>query len=29
MLKRPNSPDDLPQSVPLFPLTGALLLPSG
>ena len=27
MLKRPNSPDDLPQSVPLFPLTGALLLP--
>ena len=27
MLKRPTSPDDLPQSVPLFPLTGALLLP--
>jgi Lon protease-like protein len=27
MLKRPNSPDDLPQSVPLFPLTSALLLP--
>jgi uncharacterized protein len=27
MLKRPTSPDDLPQSVPLFPLSGALLLP--
>lgn len=27
MLKRPQSPDDLPTSVPLFPLTGALLLP--
>ena len=27
MLKRPASPDDLPQSVPIFPLTGALLLP--
>lgn len=27
MLKRPDSPQDLPQSVPLFPLSGALLLP--
>jgi Lon protease-like protein len=27
MLKRPTSPADLPQSVPLFPLSGALLLP--
>ncbi len=27
MLKRPQSPDDLPASVPVFPLTGALLLP--
>ena len=27
MLKRPSSPVDLPASVPLFPLTGALLLP--
>lgn len=27
MLKRPQSPADLPQSVPVFPLTGALLLP--
>jgi Lon protease-like protein len=27
MLKRPQSPDELPQSVPIFPLTGALLLP--
>lgn len=27
MLKRPTSPADLPASVPLFPLTGALLLP--
>jgi Lon protease-like protein len=27
MLKRPKSPDELPQSVPIFPLTGALLLP--
>ena len=27
MLKRPASPADLPKSVPLFPLTGALLLP--
>jgi len=27
MLKRPASPADLPQSVPLFPLSGALLLP--
>ncbi|MDR3475670.1 MAG: LON peptidase substrate-binding domain-containing protein [Devosia sp.] len=27
MLKRPASPDDLPQSVPIFPLSGALLLP--
>lgn len=27
MLKRPTSPSDLPKSVPLFPLTGALLLP--
>ena len=27
MLKRPASPADLPESVPVFPLTGALLLP--
>lgn len=27
MIKRPESPDDLPQSVPIFPLSGALLLP--
>lgn len=27
MLKRPQSPSDLPATVPLFPLTGALLLP--
>ncbi|MGV8854641.1 MAG: LON peptidase substrate-binding domain-containing protein [Devosia sp.] len=27
MLKRPASPADLPKSVPLFPLSGALLLP--
>jgi Lon protease-like protein len=27
MLNRPTSPADLPQSVPLFPLSGALLLP--
>ncbi|HEY9010061.1 MAG TPA: LON peptidase substrate-binding domain-containing protein [Devosia sp.] len=27
MLKRPQSPADLPESVPVFPLTGALLLP--
>ena len=27
MLKRPASPADLPQSVPIFPLSGALLLP--
>ncbi len=27
MLKRPQSPADLPKSVPVFPLTGALLLP--
>lgn len=27
MLLRPKSPADLPASVPLFPLTGALLLP--
>jgi len=27
MLKRPASPADLPPSVPIFPLTGALLLP--
>src|ERR1041384_5357439 len=27
MLKRPASPADLPASVPLFPLSGALLLP--
>lgn len=27
MLKRPESPDELPQSVPIFPLSGALLLP--
>lgn len=27
MLKRPTSPADLPKSVPLFPLSGALLLP--
>ena len=27
MLKRPTSPADLPESVPVFPLTGALLLP--
>ena len=27
MLKRPTAPADLPQSVPVFPLSGALLLP--
>jgi hypothetical protein len=27
MLKRPNSPADLPDHLPVFPLTGALLLP--
>jgi Lon protease-like protein len=27
MLKRPTSPADLPASVPVFPLSGALLLP--
>ena len=27
MLKRPLAIADLPQSVPIFPLTGALLLP--
>ncbi len=27
MLKRPASPVELPQSVPIFPLSGALLLP--
>ncbi|MEO5805334.1 LON peptidase substrate-binding domain-containing protein [Devosia sp.] len=27
MLQRPTSPADLPKSVPVFPLTGALLLP--
>ncbi len=27
MLKRPTSPDELPPSVPIFPLSGALLLP--
>ncbi|MBU1306284.1 MAG: LON peptidase substrate-binding domain-containing protein [Alphaproteobacteria bacterium] len=27
MLKRPTSPADLPKSVPVFPLSGALLLP--
>ena len=27
MPKRPTSPDDMPASVPIFPLTGALLLP--
>ena len=27
MLRRPASPADLPKSVPLFPLSGALLLP--
>ena len=27
MLKRPTSPDELPQNVPIFPLAGALLLP--
>ena len=27
MLKRPASPADLPDTVPVFPLTGALLLP--
>lgn len=27
MLKRPSSPADLPKSVPIFPLAGALLLP--
>ncbi|WDR00236.1 LON peptidase substrate-binding domain-containing protein [Devosia sp. J2-20] len=27
MLKRPASPADLPKSVPIFPLSGALLLP--
>src|SRR5688500_11811685 len=28
-MKRPTSPADLPQSAPVFPLTGALLLPFG
>ena len=27
MLKRPTSPSDLPASIPVFPLSGALLLP--
>jgi len=27
MLKRPQSPQDIPKTVPVFPLTGALLLP--
>ncbi len=27
MLKRPQSPADIPASIPIFPLTGALLLP--
>ena len=27
MLKRPQTPTDIPASVPIFPLTGALLLP--
>jgi Lon protease-like protein len=27
MLKRPTSPAELPQNLPLFPLSGALLLP--
>jgi hypothetical protein len=27
MVTRPNSPADLPASIPVFPLTGALLLP--
>jgi Lon protease-like protein len=27
-MKRPTSPADLPQSVPVFPLSGALLLPN-
>lgn len=27
MLKRPQSPHDIPKSVPVFPLSGALLLP--
>ncbi len=27
MLKRPDSPADLPASIPVFPLSGALLLP--
>ncbi len=27
MLKRPSSPADLPASIPVFPLSGALLLP--
>lgn len=27
MLKRPQSPADIPASIPLFPLSGALLLP--
>ena len=27
VLKRPQTPDDLPASVPVFPLSGALLLP--
>ena len=27
MPKRPTSPADLPKSVPVFPLSGALLLP--
>lgn len=29
MLERPRSPDELPHSVPIFPLSGALLLPFG
>ena len=28
MPNRPTSPADLPDTVPVFPLTGALLLPS-
>jgi Lon protease-like protein len=27
MLKRPSTPEELPRSVPIFPLSGALLLP--
>lgn len=29
MARRPESPDDLPQTLPIFPLSGALLLPFG